>query len=218
MCHTERFRVVVWDIDSTFKARRVALPPPADAGANAEYRGYRVDRAADQMVHLMRLHTGAAPVNRSDTQMAFTNYRPVRSMFAKDTTSENQDRDWSVETMCFGVSDNGGPGPGGEVCANKACGSGARWCHQRSGDPGDPAQARRTGLDWDAPWQQLPIRGTSDGTFRNNFWQSALSRPASAPNFPPVLTAAAPLPIPQACAGSTPLRPAPSLAIPTRPA
>lgn len=167
----------MWDIDSTFKARRVAVPPPAGADAGAEDRGYRVDRAADQMVHLMRLHTGAAPVGRSETQMAFTNYRPVRSMFAKDATSQNQDRDWSVETMCFGNSD--GPGPGGEVCANKACGSGARWCHQRSGDPEDPTQALKTGLDWDAPWQQLPIRGTSDGTFRNNFWQSVRGGPFS---------------------------------------
>ena len=169
VCQAERFRVVVWDIDSTFKARRVKLPAEEDAPATD--RGYRVDRGADQMVHLMRLHTGAAPVGRNDTQMQFTNYRPVRSMFAKDSrptdpTNPNEERDWSVETMCFGDSDNGGPGPGGEVCANKACGSGARWCHQRLGAD------IKTGLDWDAPWQQLPIRGTSDGTFRNNFWQS----------------------------------------------
>jgi len=154
VCHAEKFRVVVWDIDSTFKARRVASP----GGAGTEDRGYRVNRTADQMVHLMRLHTGAAPVNRSDTQMAFTNYRPVRSMFAKNTGSDNQDRDWSVETMCFGEPEDGGPGS--EACANRACGSGARWCHQRAGDD------IKADLDWDAPWQQLPIRGTSDGTFR----------------------------------------------------
>ena len=180
MCHAETFRVVVWDIDSTFKARRVGIP--AEAGVPVTMRGYRVNRTADQMVHLMRLHTGAAPVNRSDTQMAFTNYRPVRSMFASsskptDPTDPNEERDWSVETMCFGDSHDGGPG--GEVCANTACGSGARWCHQRFG-----ADIKKD-LDWDAPWQQLPIRGTSDGTFRNNFWQSAPSRPRSRRRRPP---------------------------------
>lgn len=141
--------------------------------------------------------------------MKFTNYRPVRSMFAKDSKPDDpSERDWSVETMCFG--DHGDPGT--EECANWACGSGARWCHQRSGD--DIKQH----LDWDAPWQQLPIRGTSDGTFRNNFWQSALlSCPAPRPS-PPALTVPVLVSIVQACAGSTPLRPAPSLARRRRPA
>lgn len=151
VCAAEEFRVFFWDIDQTFKSR----------GTRSK-GGYRVDRSSDSMVHLLRLHTGAAPVARADTQMGFTNYRPVRSL---DSNSK-----WSSETMCFldtscptaecvGANLSACPAgcPGSEECASTACGSGHQWCNNETSG---------TGNDFDAPWGRLAATGTSDGTFR----------------------------------------------------
>lgn len=70
--------------------------------------------------------------------------------------------------MCFGdeTEENGRPVPGTERCAREACGSGHRWCNESTKD------SSFTGTHWRAPWQQLARSGTSDGTFRNNFWST----------------------------------------------
>lgn len=157
LCAKDEFRVVVWDYDSTFSARGLA-------GGTS---GYRVNRSSNQMTRLLRLHTGAPPVDRGNTQLPFTNYRPVRSLFVTNaddpTDNTNKAQHWSKETMCFCDSGGNSPCPGTEECARKACGSGSRWCNDDTTEEGTSREA---------PWATLGISGTSDGTPRTNFWQS----------------------------------------------
>jgi hypothetical protein len=145
-CANEMNRVVIWDVDSTFGTIAHVDDPE---------QGYRVDRTSHAMVKLMHLHTGTSPVGKK--QVNFHNYRPVRSMF--DATS------WSEETMCFG--DDIENEKVTEACARKACGSGKQWCEVTL-DGTENIEGRHL----KAPWQRLSRTGTSDGTFRNNFWQS----------------------------------------------
>lgn len=146
-CANEMNRVVIWDVDSTFGTIGRADDPE---------QGYRVDRTSDAMAKLMHLHTGTSPVGKK--QVNFPNYRPVRSMF--DASS------WSEETMCFDEEDFEDELVT-EDCARKACGSGKQWCEVTT-DGTENIKGRHL----KAPWQRLSRTGTSDGTFRNNFWQS----------------------------------------------